>query len=84
MYGLPHGGLIAQEQLEKILNKANYYQSKIIHGQWKHKWRPIVFTLVVDNFGVKLTGKEHAQHLIRVSKKLTSENKVKIHDFRQS
>ena len=69
MYGLPHGGIIAQEQLEKRLNKADYYQSQIIHGLWKHKWRPIVFTLVVDDFGVKFTGKEHAQHLMDVLKK---------------
>ena len=26
-------------------------------------WRPTSFTLVVDDFGVKFVGKEHAQHL---------------------
>jgi hypothetical protein len=33
-------------------------------GLWKHEYRPILFSLVVDNFGVKYVGKAHAQHLI--------------------
>eukprot|EP00804_Cyclotella_cryptica_P011511 CCRYP_017065-RA/>CCRYP_017065-RA protein AED:0.33 eAED:0.33 QI:0/0/0/1/0/0/3/0/481 len=63
MYGLPHAGLIANELLQKWLNKHGYHQSKLIPGLWKHKWRPIWFTLVVDDFGVKYVGKEHALHL---------------------
>jgi hypothetical protein len=31
---------------------------------WKHITRPILFTLVVDNFGVKYTRREHVEHLI--------------------
>jgi len=31
---------------------------------WYHVSRPISFTLVVDDFGVKFVGKEHADHLI--------------------
>jgi hypothetical protein len=38
-------------------------KNKLIPGLWKHNTRPIQFTLVVDNFGVKYVGKEHAQHL---------------------
>ena len=30
---------------------------------WKHKWRPIMFTLVVDYFVVQYTGQQHANHL---------------------
>jgi hypothetical protein len=63
MYGLPHGGLIANVLLEKRLNKAGYHQSKLVPGLWSHKTRPIAFTLVVDDFGVKYIGKEHALHL---------------------
>ena len=33
-------------------------------GFWKHKWRPIASSLVVDDFGVKYVGKEYADHLI--------------------
>ena len=64
MYGLPNAGLIAQELLEKRLNAAGYHQSKLTPGFWTHKWRPVSFSLVVDDFGVKYVGKQHAQHLI--------------------
>ena len=33
-------------------------------GLWKHKTRPVVFSLVVDDFGIKYVGKEHADHLV--------------------
>lgn len=64
MYGLPHAGIIAQRLLEERLNKAGYYQSDQTSGFWKHKWRPVSFSLIVDDFGVKYVGKEHAQHLM--------------------
>ena len=63
MYGLPQAGLLANELLEKRLNKHGYRQSKLVPGLWKHDTRPIQFTLVVDDFGVKYVGEEHAQHL---------------------
>ena len=66
MYGLPHAGIIAQKLLEERLNKAGYYQSDMTPGFWKHKWRPVVFSLIVDDFGVKYVGEEHAKHLIKV------------------
>ena len=53
MYVLPQAGIITQELLAKRLGEHGYYQSKIIHGLWKHKTRPIIFCLVVDNFAVK-------------------------------
>ena len=53
MYGLPQSGLLANELLEDRLNTCGYQQSKLVPGLWKHEWRPIQFTLVVDNFGVK-------------------------------
>jgi len=33
-----------------------------------HDWRPICFTLVVDDFGMKYVRKEHAEHLVSVIK----------------
>ena len=38
-------------------------------GLWKHKRRPIQFSLIVDNFGVKYVGKEHIDYLIQSLKK---------------
>ncbi len=66
MYGLPQTGKLAQYQLSKRLNEVGYYQSKTTPGYWKHKWRPISFTLVVDNFGVKYVNKADVKHLVSV------------------
>jgi hypothetical protein len=69
MYGLPQAGIIAQELLAKRLGKHDYSQSETTPGLWKHEWRPITFSLVVDNFGVKYIGEEHAQHLLQTVQK---------------
>jgi hypothetical protein len=66
MYGLPQAGLIANELLESRLNKLGYQQSKLVPGLWRHDIRPVQFTLVVDDFGVKYAGKENALHLKHV------------------
>ena len=63
-HGLPQAGLAANYLLEKPLAKHEYNQIRIVPGLWPHKWRPIQFTLVVDDFGVKYVGKDHAEHLI--------------------
>ena len=68
MYGLPQAGILAQQLLEQRLNAHGYSQSKAVPGLWMHKTRPISFTLVVDDFGVKYVGKEHAMHLINILK----------------
>ncbi len=68
MYGLPQAGKLAQDQLSKRLNKVGYYQSKTTPGYWKHKWRPISFTLVVDDFGVNYINKADVEHLLSVLK----------------
>ena len=57
MYGLPQAGSLAQELLEKRLGKHGYRQSTLVPGLWKHDWRPVQFSLVVDDFGVKYVGK---------------------------
>ena len=63
MYKLTQSGLLVNELLEKRLNKRGYHQSKLVPGLWSHKWRPVQFTLVVNNFRVKYVGKTHALHL---------------------
>jgi hypothetical protein len=68
MYGLPQAGILAQELLEKQLNEHSYSQSKAVPDLWTNKTQPISFTLVVDDFGVKYVGKEHAMHLISILK----------------
>ena len=73
MYGLPQLGLLANEFLERRLNKQGYRQSKLVPGLWKHDTRPIQFTLVVDNFGLKYINKDDVQHLQQV---LEEHNKI--------
>ena len=68
MYGLPQSGLLAQQLLEKRLNKKGYRQSELTPGFWTHEWRPISFSLCVDDFGVKYVGKQHADHLMTILK----------------
>ena len=64
MYGLPQVGLLAQKLLKKRLAKHGYKQSDVTPGLCTHKWRPIYFSLVVDDFGVKYVDEEHAAHLV--------------------
>jgi len=64
MNGLPQAGIIAQALLADRLRNHGYTQSETTPGVWSHKSRPIQFSLVVDNFGVKYVGKENAEHLL--------------------
>lgn len=63
MYGLPQAGVLANKQLAANLKPHGYYQCVYTPGLWRHQWRPVSFSLVVDDFGVKYKGREHAQHL---------------------
>jgi hypothetical protein len=60
IYGLPQAGILANKLLKKRLAKFGYFEVPNTPGLWRHIWRPIQFTLVVDDFGVKYVGKEHA------------------------
>ena len=63
MYGLPQAGKLANDLLVKRMQTAGYHPCQVTPGLWKHVWRPVVFTLVVDDFGIKFEGDEHANHL---------------------
>jgi hypothetical protein len=64
VWGLPQAGILANKLLRKQLAPHGYYECINTPGLWRHEWRPITFTLVVDDFGVKYLGKEHADHLV--------------------
>jgi hypothetical protein len=68
MYGLPQAGRLANNDLADHLAHNGYIQSTTTPGLYQHVTRPITFCLVVDDFGVKYIGKEHADHLIAVLK----------------
>jgi hypothetical protein len=69
MYGLPQAGILTQHLLKDRLNKHGYHQSPTTLGLWQHDWRPISFTLCVDDFDIKYIGKEHADHLAKILNK---------------
>jgi hypothetical protein len=69
MYGLPQAGILANELLQRNLAKDGYRPTQHTHGLWKHDTRPLSLSLVVDNFGVKYVGREHAEHLMECIKK---------------
>jgi hypothetical protein len=64
MYGLPQSGILANKLLKSRLEPHGYSECYHTPGLWKHKTRPIMFALVVDDFGIQYMGKDHAQHLI--------------------
>jgi hypothetical protein len=69
MYGLPQVGILANELLQRNLAKDGYRATPHTHGLWTHDTRPISFSLVEDDFGVKYVGREHAEHLMACIKK---------------
>ena len=71
VWGLPQAGILANQLLRKRLKPHGYYECVNTPGLWQHATRPITFSLVVDDFGVKYVGKEHADHLISCLKQET-------------
>ena len=71
VWGLPQAGILANKLLRKRLKPHGYYKCINTPGLWRHETRPITFSLVVDDFGVKYVGKEHADHLINCLKEET-------------
>ena len=68
MYGLPQAGILANKLLTERLALKGYHPCPNTPGLWKHEWRPVTFSLVVDDFGIKYVGKKHAKHLLNVLK----------------
>ena len=69
MYGLPQAGLLANQLLKQRLQKHGYFPCQFTPGLWKYVWRPITFTLVVDDFGIKSDALTHTNHLKRTLEK---------------
>jgi hypothetical protein len=63
MYGLPQAGILVNKLLERRLNTKGYYHCQHTPGLWRHIWRDITFCLVVDDFGIKSTSRDHVVHL---------------------
>jgi hypothetical protein len=64
VWGLPQVGILSNKRLRRKLAPFGYYKCIKTPGLWKHETRPLTFTLVVDNFGVKYESKDGVDHLI--------------------
>jgi hypothetical protein len=68
-YGLLQAGILANNLLWSQLEAEGFYEAASTPGLWHHKWRPIQFCLIVDNFGVEYVGLEHFTYLLDILKK---------------
>jgi hypothetical protein len=64
MPGLKQAGRIANDRLKSHLQQFGYAPVPRTPSLWTHKSRLVTFSLVVDDFGVKYVGQQHAEHLI--------------------
>jgi hypothetical protein len=64
IYGLKQAGKLANDLLTKRLSAHGYFQCATTPGLWRHKWRPVLFILIVDDFGIEYVDKVHAEHLL--------------------
>jgi hypothetical protein len=64
MRGLPQAGILANKCLQRKLAPFGYYECVNTPSMWYHELRPITFTLVVDNFGIKYVSQDNIDHLI--------------------
>ena len=65
IYGLPQAGSLANILLKERLGPHGYREVLHTPGLWKHNTRPVQFSLVVDDFGVKYVWRENAEYLIQ-------------------
>ena len=63
---LPRSGMLSKKLIEQRLNKAGYYQCSTTPSLWCHKWHPILFCLIFDNFDIEYVEKRHADHLRKI------------------
>ncbi len=68
IYGLPQAGALANKLLKERLAPKGFFKIPHMTGLWKHVSPPVQFSLLVNGFGVKYVGKEHADHLVNAIK----------------
>ena len=70
MTGLKQVGRIANDRLKAYLAHFGFSPVTRTPALWKHTTKTIIFSLVVDDFGVKYISKENSEHLIQSFQKL--------------
>jgi hypothetical protein len=69
MYGLPQAGRLANEQLRKFLKPHGFEPCPITPGLWKDLQTDLMFSLVVDDFGIRYTSEASVERLITTLRK---------------
>ena len=64
MYGLPKSVKIANNKLKIHIPKFEYNPAPITPGLWQNRTRPVQFSMVVHDYGVKYERQEDITHLI--------------------
>eukprot|EP00804_Cyclotella_cryptica_P019122 CCRYP_019439-RA/>CCRYP_019439-RA protein AED:0.42 eAED:0.42 QI:0/0/0/1/0/0/2/0/249 len=60
VYGLIQASKLAIDLLTQCLEMHGYYQCTTTPGLWQHKWRQVLFVLIVDDFGIQYSDRRHA------------------------
>ena len=55
--------MLANDLLRTGLNNTGYYKTTTTPGLWQHKWRIIMFVLVVDDLVIEYLSNNHLRHL---------------------
>ena len=55
---------ISESITQKRRKPEGYYKVTHTWGLWKHVTRPVQFTLVLNDFGVKYTNESNFEHLV--------------------
>ena len=63
-YGITQAGKIANYKLKLHMAKFGYEPASVTPGLWRHQTRPLQFSLVVDDFGIKCERQEEITHLL--------------------
>ena len=64
MYGLNQAAILAYDNLQVNLKPFGYEPVIGTVGIWQHKTRSTTLYLCVDDFGIKYSSKQDAQHLL--------------------
>jgi hypothetical protein len=64
MYGLPQAGKLANDRLRKFLAPAGYVPCTVTPGLWHHQHSNLMFSLVVNDFGIRSIKRDDVKQLI--------------------
>ena len=69
VYSLKQSACISFDRLVKLLNTHGYCPLRSNPSIWRHKTLPKTIALCVDDFGIKYTNPDHANHLVNTLNK---------------